>query len=331
MLAIGGVRKGQHRASVPLGSSDGTTRTWDAETGAAVGNPLYGHASSVSSVAYSPDGRHIISGSYDCSIQNWDAETGAAVGKPLRGHTEAVLSVAYSPDGRHIISAPPATPFESGRLRLVLQSEIFPRSILCGVRPLLTLLMGGTSPLPPTASFKYGMPRPVLQSEILSRGTRLGYRPFLTLPMGGTSFLDPMTAPLESGMHRLVLPPANLSIEGHTFPVQSIVSSSHRQHIVPGSSDSTTRTCDVFPCVSIRSSSCTPIHPDFCAPPDIDGWVRDAEGGLLYWIPHDCHESVHSPALLTIPLPSRNRSVSLDFDDFAFGTSWTQIFKSAPS
>jgi WD40 repeat protein len=58
----------------------------------------------VNSVAYSPDGRHIISGSFDKTIRIWDAETGAAVGKPLEGHTDWVNSVAYSPDGRHIIS-----------------------------------------------------------------------------------------------------------------------------------------------------------------------------------------------------------------------------------
>ena len=65
--------------------------------------------------------------------------------------------------------------------------------------------------------------------------------------------------------------------------------------------------------------------------PNMDGWVRDSEGGLLYWVPHDIRTGVHSPALLTIPLTSRDRSVSLDFDDFAFGTSWTQIFRSTVS
>ena len=65
--------------------------------------------------------------------------------------------------------------------------------------------------------------------------------------------------------------------------------------------------------------------------PEKDGWAKDSEGGLLYWVPHDCCEGLHSPAVMTIPLTSRNRSVSLDFDDFAFGTSWSQIFKSAPS
>src|SRR5258706_85729 len=52
---------------------------------------------------------------------------------------------------------------------------------------------------------------------------------------------------------------------------------------------------------------------------------------LSRWVPHDCRQGLHSPAVLTIPLTSRIRSVSLDFDDFAFGTSWTQIFNSASS
>jgi len=72
------------------------------------------------------------------------------------------------------------------------------------------------------------------------------------------------------------------------------------------------------------------MHADFFAKPDMDGWVRDSEGGLLYWIPHDCRVGLHSPAM-TIPITSHNRFVSLDFDDFAFGTSWTRMFKNAPS
>ena len=63
----------------------------------------------------------------------------------------------------------------------------------------------------------------------------------------------------------------------------------------------------------------------------MDGWVRDSEGGLLYWVPHECRSSAHSSALVTIPLTSRNRSVSLDFDDIAIGASWPLIFESAPS
>ena len=65
---------------------------------------LQGHTSLVSSVAFSPDGRYIVSGSWDHTIQVWDAQTGAQVGNPLKGHTDSVNSVAFSPDGRYIVS-----------------------------------------------------------------------------------------------------------------------------------------------------------------------------------------------------------------------------------
>src|SRR5258706_285304 len=64
---------------VLTGSHDCTIRIWDAESGAAVGEPLEGHTGWVTSVAYSPDGRHIISGSEDRTIRIWDAKTGATV------------------------------------------------------------------------------------------------------------------------------------------------------------------------------------------------------------------------------------------------------------
>ena len=65
---------------------------------------LQGHTDFVESVAFSPDGRHTVSGSWDKTIQLWDAQTGGQVANPLQGHTLPVLSVAFSPDGRHIVS-----------------------------------------------------------------------------------------------------------------------------------------------------------------------------------------------------------------------------------
>src|SRR5258707_698595 len=63
-----------------------------------------GHAESIWSVCYSPDGTRVVSGSSDKTIRIWDAESGTVIGEPLTGHTGGVNSVAYSPDGRHIIS-----------------------------------------------------------------------------------------------------------------------------------------------------------------------------------------------------------------------------------
>ncbi|THU82460.1 WD40 repeat-like protein, partial [Dendrothele bispora CBS 962.96] len=77
---------------------------WDSQTGQPVGQPLEGHTQEVNSVAYSPDGRYIVSGSWDKTIRIWDSQTGQPVGHPLQGHTREVNSVAYSPDGRYIVS-----------------------------------------------------------------------------------------------------------------------------------------------------------------------------------------------------------------------------------
>ena len=65
---------------------------------------LQGHRKEVTSVAFSPDGMHIVSGSHNKTVCIWDVSTGQLVGSPLQGHTEEVTSVAFSPDGMHIIS-----------------------------------------------------------------------------------------------------------------------------------------------------------------------------------------------------------------------------------
>jgi WD40 repeat protein len=55
-------------------------------------------------VAFSPDGKRIVSGSRDKTVRLWDAQTGQPIGQPLQGHGESVNSVAFSPDGKRIVS-----------------------------------------------------------------------------------------------------------------------------------------------------------------------------------------------------------------------------------
>jgi eukaryotic-like serine/threonine-protein kinase len=65
---------------------------------------LRGHSENVISVAYLPDGKHIVSGSNDKTVKIWDAQSGEEK-CTLRGHSGILTSVAYSPDGKHIASA----------------------------------------------------------------------------------------------------------------------------------------------------------------------------------------------------------------------------------
>ncbi|KAJ7205925.1 quinon protein alcohol dehydrogenase-like superfamily [Mycena haematopus] len=62
------------------------------------------HTDSVTSVAFSPDGKQIVSGSGDKTVRVWDAESGEVVAGPFNGHTNRVTSVAFSPDGKRIVS-----------------------------------------------------------------------------------------------------------------------------------------------------------------------------------------------------------------------------------
>ena len=55
-------------------------------------------------VAFSPDGRYVLTASMDQTAGIWDASTGRRVAD-FRGHTGWVRSGAYSPDGKFIATA----------------------------------------------------------------------------------------------------------------------------------------------------------------------------------------------------------------------------------
>jgi WD40 repeat protein len=54
-------------------------------------------------VAFSPDGRAVLTGSQDGAARLWDAATGRTLGPPLE-HQGPVEAVAFSPDGRAVLT-----------------------------------------------------------------------------------------------------------------------------------------------------------------------------------------------------------------------------------
>lgn len=64
---------------------------------------LRGHSGIVTSAAFSPDSKTIVSGSADATIKSWDVATGNELGT-FKGHTKSVAVVAYAPNGQTLVS-----------------------------------------------------------------------------------------------------------------------------------------------------------------------------------------------------------------------------------
>lgn len=85
------------------GLADGSIFLWDTATGAE-GAVLRGHRRDVWAVAFSPDGRLLLSGGADGMVLLWDLATGREA-RAFAGHSHAVRAVAFADGGRLAVSA----------------------------------------------------------------------------------------------------------------------------------------------------------------------------------------------------------------------------------
>lgn len=118
---LSSVEKSHQQALLVSGSEDQTVRLWDVswqESGSSEGTSkpqsihvltsqclqtLQGHTQQVWTVAYSPDGRTIVSSGDEQFLRLWNVATGTCC-KTFSGHTRRVTSVVFSPDGKLLAS-----------------------------------------------------------------------------------------------------------------------------------------------------------------------------------------------------------------------------------
>lgn len=84
---------------------NGKVRIIDA-AGKVAGPTLTGHNQAAYAVAWSPDGKYIVSGDEQARILMWDAKSGKMMKefKRDRGHTRGIQSISFAPDGKSFVS-----------------------------------------------------------------------------------------------------------------------------------------------------------------------------------------------------------------------------------
>jgi WD40 repeat protein len=89
---------------IAISSSQNNTLRLADLAGNFIDKSFIGHTNGINSIAFSPNGKHIVSGSSDNTLRLWD-RNGNQIGIPFIGHENNVISVAFSPNGNYIFSS----------------------------------------------------------------------------------------------------------------------------------------------------------------------------------------------------------------------------------
>ena len=97
-----------HRGDlVAVGVDAGTIQFLNVRNGTTLepaGEVLRAHPTSVNSVAFSSDGKRLVSGGTDNTVKVWNIQSRSQIGDALKGHRGQVTSVAFNADGTRIVS-----------------------------------------------------------------------------------------------------------------------------------------------------------------------------------------------------------------------------------
>jgi WD40 repeat protein len=281
----------------------------------------------VNCIAYSPDGKQIVSGSSDNTIRIWDAETGILVSGPFEGHTDWIHSVAYSPDGKKIVSG------SSDKTIRIWDSET---GILVsgpfeghtgtvwsvGYSPDGKKIVSGSSDNTIRVwDAETGILVPGLFEGHTDWIQSVAYSPDGKKIVSGSEDNTIRVWDAETGI--LVSGP----FEGHTDWIKSVAYSPDGKKIVSSSEDNTIRVWDAEGNSSVASQpsilsflpGTIPIYSDKITFNIQSGWILGPNKELLLWIPPWHRDGLYMPKNSLVIAP---HVTMLDYSKFVHGTGW---------
>ncbi|HEX9801835.1 MAG TPA: caspase family protein, partial [Gammaproteobacteria bacterium] len=275
-----------------------TARLWEVATGQVV-QVLPGHTDYVSAVAFSPDGRFVLTGSRDHSARLWEAATGQVV-QVLQEHAWWVDAVAFSPDGRFMLigsedGAARLWEAASGQLVQVLQGHTAPVSDMAFSPDGRFMLTGSGDGAARLWDLATGQVMQVLQGPTATP-TAVAFSPDGRFMLTGSQ--DGAVRLWDVATRQVVQ-----VLQGHTAPVTAVAFSLNGQVVLTGSCDGTARLwnstdgAEICQLVSFRNGDWAVVDPagryDASHSGDIKGlhWVANNEAIALaqlkqyYWEP----------------------------------------------
>jgi eukaryotic-like serine/threonine-protein kinase len=221
------------------GSRMGAPRLWNAPAGPEMAI-LKEHTTTVSGVAFSPDGRTVLTGSHDGTARLWDAQTRREK-VVLKGHTNWVTSVCFRPDGQSVLTGSKdgtarLWDAQTGKEQASLKGHTAPVVSVCFSPDGKTALTGSEDKTARLWDAETGQEKAKLEGhaeDITSVAFSPDGKTMLTGSHDGTARLWDG----ETGKEKA-------SLKRHTGPVMSVCFSPDGKRLLTGSLDSTARVWD---------------------------------------------------------------------------------------